>query len=84
MPRQDIERELRRRPFRPFRMHLTDGTSSEVLHPELVLLGRRSLVLGLAASAEETFYERAVDVDLIHIVRMEDIQPRKSRRDGDT
>lgn len=41
---EDLERRLRTRPFRPFRIHLTDGASYEVRHPEMCLLGRRRLV----------------------------------------
>jgi hypothetical protein len=67
----DVQRRLRQRPFQPFVMHLTDGARYEVRHPELVLLGRRSLILGLASEPDQTVYERAIDLDLLHIVRME-------------
>ncbi len=49
MPPEDLEKKIRQRPFRPFRMFLTGGTVYDVRHPELLLLGRRSLVLGLAS-----------------------------------
>ena len=74
MPPQDIEKKIRQKPFRPFRMYLTDGTAYEVRHPELVLLGHRSLVLGLASDPGQTLYERTVDIDLLHIVRMDYIE----------
>jgi hypothetical protein len=63
-------------------MHLSDGAAFDVTHPELVLLGRRSLILGLAARPKDTLYERAIDVDLIHIVRMEQIEATAQRGDG--
>ena len=66
MAPEDLERKLRSRPFTPFRMYLSDGATYEVNHPELVLLGRRSLVLGLTADPQATLYERAIDVDLLH------------------
>ncbi len=71
MPTEDLQRKLRRQPFQLFRMYLSDGAVYDVRHPELVLLGRRSLVLGVAGTPEDTLYERTVDVDLLHIVRME-------------
>ena len=71
MPPEDVQKKLQARPFKRFRMHLSDGTMYDVIHAELVLLGRRSLVLGLASRPEETVYERTVDIDLLHIVRME-------------
>ena len=82
MPPEDIEKKIRQRPFAPFRMYLSDGAVYDVNHPELVLLGRRSLVLGLAGEPQATLYERTVDVDLLHIVRMENVEPRSVRADG--
>jgi hypothetical protein len=46
----------------------------EVRHPELVLLGPRSLVLGLTVDPAQMVYDRSVDVDLFHIVRLDDIE----------
>jgi hypothetical protein len=80
MPLEDVEKRLRQRPFAPFRKYLNDGAVYEVMHPELVLLGRRSLVLGLTADPQATVYDRTVDVDLLHIVRMENVEPRRARK----
>jgi hypothetical protein len=68
---EDVQRRLQQRPFQPFVMYLTDGSQYEVRHPELILLGRRSLILGLNSEPDQTVYERAVDIDLLHVVRME-------------
>jgi hypothetical protein len=53
---------------------LTDGSVYEVRHPEMILLGRRMAVVGLTTDPTQTVFERAVDVDLFHIVRMEDVE----------
>jgi hypothetical protein len=82
MAPEDLERKLRSRPFTPFRMFLSDGAMCEVNHPELVLLGRRSLVLGVAADPQATLYDRAIDIDLLHVVRMENVEPRSVRGNG--
>jgi hypothetical protein len=71
MPPEDIQKKIRHKPFRPFRLYLSDGSVYEIRHPELVLLGRRSLIVGLTGDPTETLYERTVDVDLLHIVRMD-------------
>ena len=84
MQLQDLQQKLRARPFRPFRIHLSDGAEYDVMHPELLLLGRRSLVLGLASRPEETIYDRAVDIDLLHIVRMENIDAAARRGNGES
>jgi hypothetical protein len=82
VPPEDVEKKLRRQPFQPFRLYLSDGTAYDVRHPELVLLGRRSLVLGLTGRPEDTLYERTVDVDLLHIVRMEHLPSQRRRGNG--
>lgn len=78
----DLEKKLRQRPFAPFRMYLIDGATYDVRHPELVILGRRSLVLGLNRDPEATRYERTVDVDLLHIVRVEGVDTLSTGRDS--
>jgi hypothetical protein len=47
MRQEDVREFLRRQPFRPFRMTLTDGRSYDVMHPELALLGRNVVIVGL-------------------------------------
>lgn len=42
MGQDDLIKVLQDAPFRPFRIHLSDGRSLEVRHPELVLVSRRS------------------------------------------
>ncbi len=74
MPPEELQEKFRKQPFQPFRMYLADGAVYDVTHPELVLLGRRSLLLGVAGTPEDTLYERTVDVDLLHILRMEPLE----------
>jgi len=78
MQEEDVERKIRQRPFKLFHLYLTDGSIYEVRHPELILLGRRSLVIGLAIDPAQTVFDRAVDIDLSQIVRMEDSEPPAS------
>jgi hypothetical protein len=87
MQMQDVQQRLQQSPFKPFRMHLTDGSSYEVRHPELILLGRRSLILGIPIRPEGRIIETAVHIDFMHIVRMDylDGERRRAsrRRNGD-
>lgn len=73
MQAEDVQKRVRQRPFKPFRLFHTDGTEYVVRHPEMVLLGRRALVLGLTSDPTQEFYDRSVDIDLFHIVRMEEV-----------
>ncbi len=73
MPPEEIQKRLRRSPFEPFRLYLTDGASYDIRHPEMLMVGKRSLVLGLSNDPETTFYDRSIDIDILHVVRTEQI-----------
>ncbi len=74
MAPEELHAALRERPFHPFRISLTDGRTLDVRHPEMVLPGRRSAVIGLPAAGEtEPLYDRRVTVDLLHVVSLEPI-----------
>jgi hypothetical protein len=75
MAPEELLAVLRDRPFRPFRIALTDGRSFEVHHPEMVLPGRRSAIIGIPASGEaEPLYDHNIRIDLLHIVSLEPLQ----------
>ncbi len=70
MPPQEILQALRRQPFAPFAMHVSDGTVYQVAHPELVMVGLASALVGLPAPGQPGLYERYETVDLRHVVRL--------------
>ena len=76
MNAQDLSRYLRQRPFVPFRIHLDDGRTIDIRHPELMMLGKRTAVIGTPA-ADETIpvFEELFTVSLSHIVTIEPIHP---------
>ena len=49
MPPQDLLKSVRRRPFVPFRLHVSDGTVYEIKHPELLMVSMESAIVGLPA-----------------------------------
>jgi hypothetical protein len=63
MSRGDFETILERRPFTPFRLHFTTGTTHDVTHPESVLLADRMAALAVGGSIWT--------VALAHIVEIE-------------
>ncbi len=72
MPPETLWEQLRRQPFEPFRIHLTDGTSYEIRHPELVMVGRRTAAVGISERERQPpLYDRLTTVALVHIVRLE-------------
>lgn len=69
---EDVREMLGHRPFRPFRMTLTDGRSYEVRHPELAVVGRSTVFVGFPALDDsEPIYDRYAIISLLHIMQLE-------------
>jgi hypothetical protein len=69
---EDIREFLQHKPFQPFRITLTDGRTYEVRHPELAMVGRSTIALGLPAPSEQIpIYDRLVTVSLLHVMQVE-------------
>jgi hypothetical protein len=69
---EDLREFLRRQPFQPFRLTLTDGRSYDVMHPELAFVGRSYVTVGLARPGDpDNIADRAVTVSLLHIMEIE-------------
>ena len=68
---QDLIELLRIRPFRPFRIHGTDGRVREVRHPDEALVLRTRVILPLGGQGEVP--EASEHLALAHIVRLEEM-----------
>src|SRR5438046_1853050 len=69
MSPEELRDTLRQQPFEPFRLVLTDGEGYDVRHPDLLWIGKRTAYVGLTGQPGQTFFERAVKVDLLHVIR---------------
>lgn len=68
----DILSLLRMQPFEPFRLYLSDGTSYDVQHPELAMVGRSTVLVGVQSqSTDQPLFDRYVNCALVHITRTE-------------
>ena len=47
---EEVRNALRQRPFRPFRLFITDGGSYEIRHLELCVPGARTVFVGIPAA----------------------------------
>ena len=73
MTQQELHEAARRQPFEPFRLVLTNGATCVIRHPDLIMVGRRSAIIGLTTDAAGTAYERTIKVDLLHVVGIEEL-----------
>jgi hypothetical protein len=72
---EDICTFLAQKPFQPFRLTLTDGRTYEVRHPELAMVGRSSVAIGVPAhNRTEPIYDRLMTVSLLHIMQIEPLE----------
>ena len=75
MDPKELLAATRRRPFTPFRLTLTEGTTYDVRHPEFCMVGKRSAVIGLEPLHEnEQLFDHTTTVDLLHIVKLEPLE----------
>jgi hypothetical protein len=71
---EELRDVLKRQPFEPFRLMLSDGGSHEIRHPDLFWVGQGTAYVGLTGDPGQTFFERSVRVDLFHVVRVEPLE----------
>ena len=65
---------IRRRPFIPIRVHMSDGSHYDIKHPEMVIVGRNTMVIALGASYEEGIPEDYAHCSWLHVTHVEDIK----------
>jgi len=72
---QDLESELRKEPFQPFRIVTTNGKSYEITEKNrpLLLVGKRTVIIGLRVPETDPYFDRYEVVSLVHIIRLEPI-----------
>ena len=82
-----IHAHLRKQPFIPFRVFLSNGATHEVRHPEMMWVSRIEVGIALEptsgpALGEDDIPYRFAYCDPVHIVKLEPIngQPSKERK----
>jgi len=75
----EIRAHLRKQPFRPIRIFVSDGSSYDVRHPESALVTRTEVVIALDPGNDD-IPERSAYCDPIHITRIEPLDGRKAKR----
>ncbi len=69
----DIQARLRQRPFTPMRIMTTTSEAYDVYHPDLVLVARRFLIIGLPSAENSSQAEQVTRVVLLHVAEMRDL-----------
>ncbi len=78
---EDILNLLHTKPFEPFRLYLSDGAAFEVRHPELAMVGRSTVLIGIPPEGSaEPLFDRFVNCSLVHITRTEPINGARKNK----
>jgi len=75
----DLQKRLEDQPFRPFRIHLTDGTLIDVREPRMVIIGIATAVLPLRFKTDSDGARVADDfrtISLRQIVQFSELNTR--------
>lgn len=75
MRAEELTELLRVRPFVPLRIHLTDGTTFDIRHPDQVLVLRQRVDIGMPPNPTTGVVERVEHCSLLHVVRVEQLPP---------
>jgi hypothetical protein len=75
VPPSDILNYLRTVPFPPFRIRMTGGRTYEIRHPEMVRVGKNSLIVFTFVSDDPQIYDRRETVSLMLIESLTHLDP---------
>ena len=81
---EEINELLKTRPFVPLRIHMTDGKTFDIYHPDRVLVLRSRVDIGVPADAASEILDRVEHCSLLHVVRVEELPPVSKKPPTDT
>jgi hypothetical protein len=71
MTRSDLLTRVRQKPFRPFRLIVSEGGVYDARHPDWIIVSRDTVTLGIAADPGQDYSDSTVMIDLLHVIRLE-------------
>jgi hypothetical protein len=78
MRAEEFSQLLRVRPFVPLRIHMTDGQTYDVRHPDQVIVLRQRVDIGVQPDPRTGVVERVEHCSLLHVVRVEELAAESS------
>ena len=68
-----IQTLMRRQPFVPLQVVTSSGETHTIPHPELAMVGRRFLDIGIPGKPGQTVFDQVIRVALLHITAINDL-----------
>lgn len=69
----ELRPRLRRQPFMTLRLHMSDGRTFDIKHPEMAFLTTHTVHLGVDPNEEHGLPDRVEYLSLRHIVSVEEL-----------
>ncbi len=76
---EHVRKHRDKRPFEPFRICLTDGQRYDVRHPDLCLIDRSTVYVGVPDPRRPGVAMDTHHVSLVHVVRFEPLNGKRRR-----
>lgn len=73
MDAEELYQKVKHHLFEPFRVHVSDGSSYEVCHPDQIMVGRRSSHVGVSNNGDRPF-QRILTIANMHITKLEPME----------
>jgi hypothetical protein len=70
---EELRELLNAQPFVPLRIHMTDGKTFDINHPDFVLVLRSRVDIGIPQDSENGILDRVEHCSLLHVVRVEEL-----------
>ena len=74
-----VRDHLKIQPFRPIRVHISDGSSYGIRHPEMAYVTASQVMIALEMSGDG-LPDKVVFCDPVHITRIEPLDETKPKR----
>ena len=65
---------IRKEPFGPLRIYLTDGQTCDIRHPDQIIVSRGRVDIGVVPDPASGVADRVEHCSLLHVVRVEELQ----------
>jgi hypothetical protein len=73
MSPEELSEWLRREPYIPLRIHVTDRIHYDIVNPNFAMVGKSVIFIGLRRDIDSPLFDEPVMVSLRHITRVEPI-----------
>jgi hypothetical protein len=70
---EDVQTRIQQRPFVPLRIVTSAGEKYDIFHPDLIMIGRRYLIVGTASTENPHHFEQSTRIAVMHVAALEDL-----------